>query len=92
VRWQDENEEMGKEVAEGKVHSLERQVALAKSFAQDVGAKYVELEDHLHALDQENEGLHQQVTPSDHRLIWTKPFPTTSPGGHKWWSRSFALD
>ena len=61
VSWQEENEEMGKEVAEGKVHSLERQVALAKSFAQEVGAKYVELEDHLHALDQENEGLHQQV-------------------------------
>jgi hypothetical protein len=53
---------MGKELAEGKVHALERQIALAKTFAEDVGAKYVELEDHLHALDQENEGLHQQVS------------------------------
>ena len=59
---QDENEEMGKELAEGKLHSLERQIALSKAFAEDVQARYVELEDHLHALDMENESLHQQVS------------------------------
>ena len=59
---QDENEEMGKELAEGKLHSLERQTALSRSYAEDVRARYVELEDHLHALDMENESLHQQVS------------------------------
>lgn len=59
---QDENEEMGKELAEGKLHSLERQTALSRSYAEDIRARYVELEDHLHALDMENESLHQQVS------------------------------
>lgn len=52
---------MGKELAEGKVHSLERQIALSRTYAADIRARYVELEDHLHALDMENESLHQQV-------------------------------
>lgn len=55
---------MGKELAEGKVHSLERQIALSKTYAEDIRARYVELEDHLHALDMENESLHQQVKSS----------------------------
>ena len=58
---QDENEEMGRELAEGKVHSLERQVAISKAYVEDMRARYLELEDHAHSLDAESEDLHQQV-------------------------------
>lgn len=69
---QDENEEMGKELAEGKVHSLERQIALSRAYATDIRARYVELEDHLHALDMENESLHQHVNPFSQRCLSMK--------------------
>ena len=52
---------MGRELAEGKVHSLERQVAILKAYGEDMRARYLELEDHAHALDAESEDLHQQV-------------------------------
>lgn len=55
---------MGKELAEGKVHALERQVALSKTYVEDMRARYLELEDHAHALDAESEDLHQQVKGS----------------------------
>ena len=64
---------MGKELAEGKLHSLERQTALSRSYAEDIRARYVELEDHLHALDMENESLHQQVSHC------TSVLPTKAP-------------
>jgi WTAP/Mum2p family len=54
---QDENEEMGRELAEGKVHELERGAALAKGFADDLRRAYASLEDHTHTLDRENEDL-----------------------------------
>jgi WTAP/Mum2p family len=54
---QDENEEMGRELAEGKVHELERRAALAKGFADDLRRAYASLEDHAHTLDRENEDL-----------------------------------
>ena len=53
---------MGKELAEGKVHALERQVVLSKTFVEDMRARYIELEDHAHQLDGENEDLHQQAS------------------------------
>lgn len=59
--WQDENEEMGRELAEGKVHGLEQQVALAKGFVEDLRTRYLELEDHTHTLDAEAEDLARQV-------------------------------
>ncbi|KAK9813270.1 hypothetical protein WJX72_011713 [[Myrmecia] bisecta] len=58
---QDENEEMGRELSEGKVHALERQVALAKGYVEDMRKNYVELEDHCHIMDEEAEELQQQV-------------------------------
>lgn len=58
---QDENEEMGRELSEGKVHALERQVALAKGFVDDMRKGYVELEDHCAALDEEAEDLQRQA-------------------------------
>ncbi|KAK9864827.1 hypothetical protein WJX84_007078 [Apatococcus fuscideae] len=58
---QDENEEMGKELSEGKVHALERQVALAKGYVDDMRKGYNELEDHCAALDEEAEDLQRQV-------------------------------
>ena len=42
---QDENEEMGRELAEGKLHAVERQAALAKAFAEQLRKAFTELED-----------------------------------------------
>ena len=63
---QDENEEMGRELAEGRVHELERGAALAKGFADDLRRAYASLEDHTHTLDRENEDLQVQVFPCVH--------------------------
>ncbi|GIL53487.1 hypothetical protein Vafri_9057 [Volvox africanus] len=43
---QEENEEMGRELAEGKAHLAEAAAALARSQADDMRAAYQELEDH----------------------------------------------
>ena len=51
---------MGGELAEGKLHAMERQAALAKAAAEDSRRLLSEGEDHLHSLDAENEEL--QVT------------------------------
>ncbi len=58
---QEENEEMGRELGEGKVHGLERQLALAKSFAEDMRRAHAELEDHCTTLDEEAEKLQDEV-------------------------------
>mmetsp|Transcript_14418 Transcript_14418/g.43614 ORF Transcript_14418/g.43614 Transcript_14418/m.43614 type:complete len:256 (-) Transcript_14418:387-1154(-) len=58
---QEENEDMGRELAEGKVHALERAAALAKGFGDDMRRQYAALETHAHALDRENEELQGQV-------------------------------
>lgn len=50
---QDENEEMGRELSEDRFHKLERQLALAKGYAEDMQAAYQECEDHATALDEE---------------------------------------
>lgn len=63
---QDENEEMGRELAEGRVHELERGAALAKGFADDLRRAYASLEDHTHTLDRENEDLQVQDSPCVH--------------------------
>ena len=52
---------MGRELAEGKVHGLEQQVALAKGFVEDMRTRYLELEDHTHTLDAEAEDFARQV-------------------------------
>ena len=63
MQWllQEENEEMGRELGEGKVHGLERQLALAKSFAEDMRRAHAELEDHCTTLDEEAEKLQDEV-------------------------------
>ena len=58
---QDENEEMGRELGEGRVHGLERQLALGRAALEEMRGRYLELEDHCHVLDAEAEDLHQQV-------------------------------
>ncbi len=84
LRSQDENEEMGRELAEGKVHELERGAALAKGFADDLRRAYASLEDHASSLDRENEDL--QVGPFFERpLSWAKlarQFSRTSTAEH----------
>ena len=52
---------MGRELAEGKVATLERGAALAKTFGDDLRRAYAELEGHASALDRENEDLQVAV-------------------------------
>lgn len=59
--WQEENEEMGRELSEDRFHKLERQLALAKGFAEDMQAAFQECEDHATALDEEAEKIQEEV-------------------------------
>lgn len=52
---------MGRELAEGRVHHLETQLALAKNFAEEMRKKCMELKEHCCALDEEAEDLQQQI-------------------------------
>ena len=58
---QDENEEMGRDLSEGHVHALERQLALAKAALEDMRRAYLQLEDVTQQLDNEAEDLQAQV-------------------------------
>lgn len=49
---QDENEEMGREMAEGKLHQLERSAALAQEALEEMRKAYTVMEDHANLLDQ----------------------------------------
>ena len=59
--YQEENEEMGRELSEDRVHKLERQLALAKAYAEDMQAAFQECEDHATALDEEAEKIQEEV-------------------------------
>ncbi|KAL6750201.1 hypothetical protein V8C86DRAFT_3110040 [Haematococcus lacustris] len=56
----DENEEMGRELTEGKVHQLEAQLTLSKGFADELRAQLAELAEHCTALNEEMEGLQRE--------------------------------
>ncbi len=58
---QEENDEMGRELSEDRVHKLERQLALAKAYAEDMQAAFQECEDHATALDEEAEKIQEEV-------------------------------
>ena len=75
---QEENEEMGRELSEGRIHHLETQLALAKNFAEEMRRKYLELEEHCWALDEEAEDLQQQLFV----LKGLQPPPPSTGGGH----------
>lgn len=75
---QEENEEMGRELSEGRIHHLETQLALAKNFAEEMRRKYLELEEHCCALDEEAEDLQQQLF----MLKGLQPPPPSTGGGH----------
>lgn len=67
---QDENEEMGRELSEDRFHKLERQLALAKGFAEDMQAAFQECEDHATALDEEAEKIQEEVGLDMDLLQW----------------------
>ena len=52
---------MGRELSEDRVHKLERQLALAKAYAEDMQAAFQECEDHATALDEEAEKIQEEV-------------------------------
>lgn len=52
---------MGRDLAEGHVHALERQLALAKTALEDMRRTYLQLEDVTQQLDGEAEDLQAQV-------------------------------
>ena len=63
LKPQDENEEMGRDLSEGHVHALERQLVLAKAALEDMRRAYLQLEDVTQQLDNEAEDLQAQVGP-----------------------------
>ncbi|BDA49124.1 probable pre-mRNA-splicing regulator WTAP [Coccomyxa sp. Obi] len=67
---QDENEDMGRDLAEGHVHALERQLALAKTALEDMRRAYLQLEDVTQQLDGEAEDLQAQVFSLTQELRW----------------------
>lgn len=75
---QEENEEYGRELAEGKVHALERAAALARGFGDDMRRQYAALETHAHALDRENEELQGQLFMARRQM---KQADSIGPGG-----------
>ncbi|KAG2442105.1 hypothetical protein HYH02_009594 [Chlamydomonas schloesseri] len=58
---QEENEEMGRELAEGKAQAAEAAAALARAHADDMRAAFKELEDHCQAMEDEAEELQREV-------------------------------
>ena len=58
---QEENEELGREAAEGRCAGLERQLALAHGAVADMRRAYLELEDTAAQLDAEAEELQLQA-------------------------------
>lgn len=59
---------MGRELSEDRVHKLERQLALAKAYAEDMQAAFQECEDHATALDEEAEKIQEEVCSDFPRL------------------------
>ncbi|KXZ53674.1 hypothetical protein GPECTOR_6g591 [Gonium pectorale] len=58
---QEENEEMGREAAEGKAQLAEAAAALARSHAEDMRVAFQELEDHCQVMEDEAEELQREV-------------------------------
>jgi pre-mRNA-splicing regulator WTAP len=58
---QEENDEMGRELAEGKVHQLDAQLSIAREYADELKKNYLELSDHCQTLDEEAEHMQQQL-------------------------------
>ena len=52
---------MGRDLSEGHVHALERQLVLAKAALEDMRRAYLQLEDVTQQLDNEAEDLQAQV-------------------------------
>lgn len=65
---QEENEEIGREISEGKIHQLETQLAMAKEYAEDMRRTYLELEDHCTLLDEESEELQKEIFALQRKL------------------------
>lgn len=58
---QEENEEMGRELAEGKGQAAEAAAALSRAHADDLRRAYSELEDHCLVMQDEAEELQREV-------------------------------
>eukprot|EP00887_Chlorella_sp_A99_P001621 scaffold8.g1621.t1 len=58
---QEENDELNRQLGEGRIAALERALAASREQLAELKATYAELEDHAHALDDESELLQQQL-------------------------------
>lgn len=77
----DENEEMGRELAEGKMHQLEAQLSMAKDYAADMRSSFAELEEHASMLDEEAEDLQREVFALRREALELKGEPLGQGGG-----------
>ncbi|KAK9843755.1 hypothetical protein WJX81_004983 [Elliptochloris bilobata] len=78
---QEENEELGREAAEGRVAGLERQLALARGAVADMRRAYLELEDAAQQLDAEAEELQLQVFMLKHQIRFLEEHEAASRSG-----------
>ncbi len=56
-KLQAENEELGRDKAEGRTHALQQQLQLARDVADELRRSYAELYNHCVVLNEENEEL-----------------------------------
>lgn len=53
----EENEDMGQQLSEGRVQQADAQLAMARTYAEDLRRGFAELRDHANLLEEENEEL-----------------------------------
>ncbi|MEW5320170.1 MAG: hypothetical protein WDW38_011264 [Sanguina aurantia] len=79
---QAENEDMGMELAEGKLQALSSQLAAAKGYADAMRGNFMELSDHTAVLDEEVEELQREVFALRRALREAEAHGGMLPGGH----------
>ncbi|MEW5307025.1 MAG: hypothetical protein WDW36_009446 [Sanguina aurantia] len=78
---QAENEDMGMELAEGKLQALSSQLAAAKGYADAMRGNFMELSDHTAVLDEEVEELQGEVFALRRALREAEAHGGMLPGG-----------
>eukprot|EP00026_Physarum_polycephalum_P010153 Phypoly_transcript_10305.p1 GENE.Phypoly_transcript_10305~~Phypoly_transcript_10305.p1 ORF type:complete len:364 (+),score=90.60 Phypoly_transcript_10305:195-1286(+) len=58
---QEENEELGKQISEGRIHKLSQEIALQREYAEELKASLAEANEFVLQLDQEVEALQQTI-------------------------------
>lgn len=68
-----ENEELGKAIASGRIGKLEGEIALQKSFVEDMKKSQLETDEFLFELDEEVEAMQATIVHLQQQLQENKP-------------------